>query len=74
MSYCVGLQYYCKLGATNQAAHIYYVSRHIQHDLIQCPLTSVEGFPLTSMVINAPVCNVPCTRYMVYREYLDHVV
>uniref|UniRef100_A0A8C3T8U8 Uncharacterized protein n=1 Tax=Chelydra serpentina TaxID=8475 RepID=A0A8C3T8U8_CHESE len=24
MSYCVGLQYYCKLGAANQAVHIYY--------------------------------------------------
>uniref|UniRef100_A0A7M4DYD3 Uncharacterized protein n=1 Tax=Crocodylus porosus TaxID=8502 RepID=A0A7M4DYD3_CROPO len=25
MSYCGGLQYYCKLGATSQAAHICYV-------------------------------------------------
>uniref|UniRef100_A0A8C4KDA1 Uncharacterized protein n=1 Tax=Dromaius novaehollandiae TaxID=8790 RepID=A0A8C4KDA1_DRONO len=26
MSYCRGLQYYCKLGATSQAVHICYVS------------------------------------------------
>uniref|UniRef100_A0A8C0UBQ7 Uncharacterized protein n=1 Tax=Cyanistes caeruleus TaxID=156563 RepID=A0A8C0UBQ7_CYACU len=26
MSYCGGLQYYCKLGATRQAMHICYVS------------------------------------------------
>uniref|UniRef100_A0A8C3UQP6 Uncharacterized protein n=1 Tax=Catharus ustulatus TaxID=91951 RepID=A0A8C3UQP6_CATUS len=31
MSYCGGLQYYCKLGATSQAMHICYVSRHTQH-------------------------------------------
>uniref|UniRef100_A0A8D0KU24 Uncharacterized protein n=1 Tax=Strix occidentalis caurina TaxID=311401 RepID=A0A8D0KU24_STROC len=31
MSYCGGLQYYCKLGATSQAVHICYVSRHTQH-------------------------------------------
>uniref|UniRef100_A0A8C5JBH7 Uncharacterized protein n=1 Tax=Junco hyemalis TaxID=40217 RepID=A0A8C5JBH7_JUNHY len=34
MSYCGGLQYYCKLGATSQAMHICYVSRtYLQRDI-----------------------------------------
>uniref|UniRef100_A0A8C0FCK4 Uncharacterized protein n=1 Tax=Bubo bubo TaxID=30461 RepID=A0A8C0FCK4_BUBBB len=29
MSYCGGLQYYCKLGATSQAVHICYFKNHL---------------------------------------------
>uniref|UniRef100_A0A8D0HFI4 Uncharacterized protein n=1 Tax=Sphenodon punctatus TaxID=8508 RepID=A0A8D0HFI4_SPHPU len=52
MSYCGGLQYYCKLGARDRAGHICYVCRRTQEAgpfqnqqsyLRVCPGESGEG-------------------------------